>query len=34
MLVCIGLGFAWVIRVEYHLGARVWKAVLGLGILV
>ena len=32
MLFSIGFGFFWVIRVEYHLGARVWKAVLVLGL--
>lgn len=34
MLFAIGFGFLWVIKVEYYLGARVWKAVLGLGVLV
>lgn len=31
MLLVIGLGFVWVIKVEYYLGAFVWKAVLALG---
>lgn len=34
MLFAIGFGFFWVIKVEYHLGAHVWKAVLALGLLL
>lgn len=34
MLLCIGLGFWWVIKLEYYLGAGIWKAVLSLGILI
>jgi len=34
MLLAIGFGFFWVIRLEYHLGARIWKAVLGIGLLI
>jgi hypothetical protein len=34
MLVAIGLGFVWVIKVEYYLGAGVWKAVLVIGLVV
>jgi hypothetical protein len=34
MLFSIGSGFFWVIRVEYHLGAGVWKAVLALGLIL
>lgn len=34
MLAAIGLGFAWVIKVEYYLGAGIWKTVLGLGLLL
>lgn len=34
MLFAIGFGFFWVIKVEYYLGSRVWKAVLALGALV
>lgn len=34
MLFCIGAGFFWVIRLEYHLGARVWKVVLAIGLLI
>lgn len=34
MLVVIGFGFFWVIRLEYHLGAGIWKAVLAVGVLV
>ena len=30
----IGLGFLWVVKLEYFVGARVWKAVAGLGVLV
>jgi len=32
MLFAIGVGFLWVIKVEYHLGAHIWKGVLALGI--
>jgi hypothetical protein len=34
MLFVITIGFVWVIKLEYYLGAQVWRAVLGLGILV
>ena len=34
MLFCIGFGFLWVIKLEYYLGARVWKLVLGIGVLL
>jgi hypothetical protein len=34
MLFSIGFGFFWVIKLEYHLGAQVWKAVLGVGVLL
>jgi len=34
MLFVIAIGFVWVIKLEYYLGAQVWRAVLGLGILV
>jgi hypothetical protein len=34
MLLVIGIGFLWVIKLEYYLGARVWKAVLALGLLI
>ena len=34
MLFVIAIGFVWVIKLEYYLGAQVWKAVLGLGTLV
>lgn len=34
MLFVIGFGFFWVIKVEYYLGAHVWKAVLAGGLLV
>ncbi len=34
MLFCIGFGFFWVIKLEYYIGAGVWKAVLALGIVL
>jgi hypothetical protein len=34
MLFSIGFGFFWVIKVEYYWGARLWKAVLSLGLLI
>lgn len=34
MLFAIGFGFFWVIKIEYYLGAGVWKLVLGVGILI
>lgn len=34
MLFCIGFGFLWVIKLEYYLGARAWRAVLGVGALL
>lgn len=34
MLFAIGLGFFWVIKLEYYAGARMWKGVLGLGLLL
>lgn len=34
MLFCIGFGFWWVIKLEYYLGAGVWKIVLVGGILI
>ncbi len=33
-LLCIGLGFMWVIRVERYLGYLWWPYVLGLGIIM
>jgi hypothetical protein len=32
-LFLIGIGFFWVIKLEYYVGAYVWKWVLSLGIL-
>ncbi len=32
MLAAIGVGFWWVIKVEYYLGAQVWPWVLALGV--
>jgi hypothetical protein len=34
MLFCIGFGFWWVIKLEYYLGAGVWKIVLVGGVLI
>lgn len=34
MLFSIGFGFFWVIRLEYSFGARIWKAVLVVGLLL
>jgi hypothetical protein len=34
MLFVIGFGFFWVIKLEYYLGARIWKAVLAAGLLI
>lgn len=33
-LVLIGLGFAWVIRVERHLGWEWWPYVMAAGVLL
>jgi hypothetical protein len=33
-LVAIGFGFFWVIKLEYYFGARIWKGVAGVGVLV
>ena len=30
----IGMGFVWVIRVEYYLGAYWWKAIAAAGLLI
>lgn len=34
MLFAIGFGFFWVIKLEYYFGARIWKAVLVLGLVL
>jgi hypothetical protein len=34
MLFAIGFGFFWVIKLEYYLEARIWKAVLAVGLLI
>lgn len=34
MLLVIGIGFLWVIKLEYYVGASVWKGVLAVGILI
>jgi len=33
-LFLIGIGFLWVIKLEYYIGAHVWKWVLAFGILL
>lgn len=33
MLAVIAIGFVWVIKLEYYLGASIWKVVLAAGIL-
>lgn len=30
----IGMGFVWVIRFEYYLGAYLWKLVAALGLVI
>lgn len=30
----IGMGFVWVIRFEYYIGAYMWKMVAAVGVLV
>jgi hypothetical protein len=34
MLVAIGIGFVWVIKLEFYVGAHIWKWVLALGIIL
>ena len=34
MLFAIGFGFFWVIKLEYYLGARLWKGVFALGLVI
>lgn len=34
MLFVIGIGFVWVIKLEYYLGAGIWKGVLAIGLLL
>ncbi len=34
MLLSIGFGFFWVIKVAYYWGARLWKAVLSVGLMI
>ena len=34
MLLAIGIGFLWVIKLEYYVGAHIWKWVLAFGILL
>lgn len=33
-LTLIGVGFFWVIKLEYYVGAHIWRWVLTLGILL
>ncbi len=33
-LLSIGIGFFWVIKLEFHIGAHIWKVVLTLGIIL
>jgi hypothetical protein len=30
----IGFGFLWVIKLEYHVGAHIWKGVAVMGVIV
>ncbi len=32
LLLAIGAGHVWVVRLEYHLGARIWRIVFALGL--
>jgi hypothetical protein len=34
MLFAIGIGFVWVIKLEFYVGAQIWKWVLALGIIL
>jgi hypothetical protein len=34
MLFCIGFGFVWVIKLEYYLGAGIWKTILAAGVIL
>jgi hypothetical protein len=34
MIVVIGLGFLWVIKLEYFVGAQVWPLVLAIGVML
>ena len=34
LLIAIGLGFLWVIKIEYALGAGVWPLILAAGLLI
>lgn len=33
-LFLIGIGFLWVIKLEYYVGAHVWRWVLAFGVLL
>jgi len=32
LLFAIGIGFFWVIKLEFYVGAHIWKGVLALGL--
>ena len=34
MLFMIGVGFWWVIKLEFLVGAHIWKGVLALGLIL
>ena len=34
MLLMIGFGFFWVIKLEYYVGAHIWKWVLAVGVII
>lgn len=33
-LFAIGMGFLWVIKLEFYVGAHIWKGVLVLGVIL
>jgi len=34
MLIAIGVGFLWVIKLEYYVGAQIWPVVLAFGVVL
>lgn len=34
MLLAIGIGFVWVIKLEYYVGGHIWRWVLALGVFL
>ena len=34
MLFAIGIGFVWVIKLEFFVGAHIWRWVLALGVIL